>query len=148
MQILTRRLGVSSPASAMSVYIQAAFMAVGLAFYLIAGDGRYAEGLESKSLIFLLRAWAWPAGDDWIRFAVLGLMSGAISYCLSKAYSSANAATIAPFEYVAMPMAILMGWVAFGELPDVWVYVGTALIVASGVYVFLREAKRARRAPR
>lgn len=144
MQILTRRLGVSSPASAMSVYIQSTFIIVGFAFWAIAGDGRYAEGLESESLIFLLRAWAWPEGDDWIRFGVLGLMSGAIGYCLSQAYRSADAATIAPFEYVAMPMAIVMGWVAFGELPDIWVIAGAALIIASGVYVFLRERQRAR----
>lgn len=147
MQILTRRLGAASTASAMSVYTQSAFIVVGLGFWAIAGDGRFAEGVENKSLIFLLRAWAWPTSDDWVRFGVLGLMSGSIGYCLSRAYRSADAAVIAPFEYVAMPLAILLGWAVFGELPDVWVIVGAALIIASGVYVFLRERKQARPTP-
>lgn len=144
MQILTRRLGAASTASAMSVYIQATFILVGLGFWAVAGDGRYAEGLEDESLIFLLRAWTWPTDADWRLFLLLGAMSGMIGYCLSQAYRSADAATIAPFEYIAMPFAIFWGWSAFGDLPDIWVIAGATLIVGSGVYVFLRERKRAR----
>ena len=59
-QILTRRLGVTTRASAMAVYIQGIFLVVSLLFYLLAGDGRYAEGVENGSVQFLLRAWVWP----------------------------------------------------------------------------------------
>lgn len=141
MQILTRRLGLASTASAMAIYNQSTFILVGLGFWAIAGDGRFAEGTENESLTFLLRAWAWPSDDDWISFGVLGLMSGAIGYCLSQAYRSADAAVIAPFEYVAIPLAILLGWLAFAELPDIGILAGAALIVLSGVYVFLRERR-------
>ncbi len=144
MQILTRRLGLASKASAMAIYNQATFILVGLGFWAVAGDGRFADGIESDSLVFLLRAWAWPADEDWLSFGVIGLMSGAIGYCLSQAYRSADAALIAPFEYVGIPLAVLMGWLAFGQLPDLWVIAGAALIFASGAYVFLRERQRAR----
>lgn len=144
MQILTRRLGISSTAPAMAIYIQFTFLAVSIIFWLIAGDGRFVEGLENKSAIFLLRAWTWPADGDWPWFILLGLSSAFIGYSLSQAYRSADAATIAPFEYVALPMSIMWGWVILGELPDGWVAVGIALIGGSGLYVFLREKQRSR----
>lgn len=144
MQILTRRLGVSSTASAMAVYIQGTFLLVSIAFWAIAGDGRFVEGVENKSAIFLLRAWTWPMAGDWIWFLVLGLMSGIIGYSLSQAYRSADAATIAPFEYVALPLSVLWGWLVFGQLPDRWVAAGILLIAGSGIYVFLREKQRER----
>ncbi len=144
MQILTRRLGVSSKPSAMAVYIQGTFILVSLLFWLVAGDGRFAERVESESLKFLLRAWVWPAEGDWPLFLLLGLMSAAIGYSLSAAYRSANAAVIAPFEYTALPLAIFWGWVVFGHLPGASVLAGIALVAAAGVYVFLREGKRKR----
>lgn len=144
MQILTRRLGVDSKASAMAVYIQAMFLLVSLVFWLIAGDGRYAEHFENPSLVFLFRPWTWPEQSDLVLFLLLGLMSGIIGYSLSQAYRVASAATIAPFEYTAVPLAIIWGWVVFGHLPSGWVFAGIALITLSGVYVFLREGVRAR----
>jgi S-adenosylmethionine uptake transporter len=144
MQILTRRLGVSSTASAMAVYIQGTFIVVSFGFWIVAGDGRYAEGMENESILFLLRAWAWPTQDDWAWFLLLGGMSAITGYSLAQAYRSADAATIAPFEYVALPMAIMWGWLIFGELPGVRVTAGILLIAASGVYVFLREKRKER----
>ena len=144
MQILTRRLGITSTASAMAIYIQGTFILVSIGFWLVAGDGRFAEGLENKSAFFLLRAWTWPTEGDWPWFVLLGLSSAVIGYSLSQAYRSSDAATIAPFEYVALPMSIMWGWVIFGDLPDVWVGLGIALIGGSGLYVFIRERQRAR----
>ncbi len=144
MQVLTRKLGVSSTASAMAVYIQGTFLLVSLSFWVVAGDGRYAAGTENQSAVFLLRAWTWPAEGDGIWFLLLGLMSAVIGYSLSQAYRSADAATIAPFEYVALPLAVMWGWLVFGHLPDLWVSAGILLIAGSGVYVFLREKQRAR----
>ncbi|MGI9508706.1 MAG: DMT family transporter [Geminicoccaceae bacterium] len=142
MQILTRKLGVASRASAMAIYLQATFIAVSLIFWAIAGDGRFAEGIENKSAIFLLRAWRWPSGDDWWPFLLLGGMSAVIGYALSQAYRLADAAAIAPFEYTALPLSIFWGWVMFGDFPDRWVLSGIAMIAAAGVYVFARERKK------
>ena len=142
MQILTRKLGGETRASAMAIYIQGAFLVVGALFFLVAGDGRYAEGVANESLIFLLRAWVWPAPGDWGLFALLGCMSAAIGYALSQAYRLGDAATIAPFEYVALPMAVFWGWAIFGDWPDARVWSGILLIGGAGLYVFLRERAR------
>jgi S-adenosylmethionine uptake transporter len=144
MQILTRRLGITSKASAMAVYIQGTFILVSLGFWLVAGDGRFAAGVENDSLQFLLRAWQWPADDDVYKFLFLGVNAAVIGYSMSQAYRMADAATVAPFEYIALPLAILWGWLIWGDLPDLWVTAGIALIMGSGVYVFIREKVRAR----
>ena len=141
MQILTRRLRASAPASAMAVYIQGALIAVSLGFFLVAGDGRYAAGVESKSALFLLRAWIWPTLEHWLWFVLLGGLSAFIAYAVTQAYRLSDAATLAPFEYVALPMAIALGWLVFDHLPDVWVLLGCALIAGSGVYVYQRKKK-------
>jgi len=142
MQVLTRKLGVSSKASAMAVYIQGMFVVIGLAFFVVAGDGRYAVGVTNESLIFLLRAWVWPTAQDWPMFLALGAMSTIVGYALSQAYRVGDAATIAPYEYVALPLAVLWGALIFGTIPGVSTWLGIALIMASGIYVFIREKSR------
>lgn len=146
MQLLTRKLGAASRASALAVYIQGTFIAVSLAFYLVAGDGRFAEGSDNGSVRFLLRAWVRPEPGDWALLAGLGLVSATISYCLGQAYRLADAATVAPFEYVGLPMAVFWGWLLWADLPDPEVWAGMALIAAAGLFVFLRECHKVRRA--
>ncbi|MBT8436180.1 MAG: DMT family transporter, partial [Gammaproteobacteria bacterium] len=143
-QILTRRLGVQAKASAMAIYIQGSFIVVSLGFLVVAGDGRYAAGLDNGSLVFLLRSWALPQGtDNWL-FLALGLNSAIIGYSLAQAYRLANAATLAPFEYAGLPLAIMWGWIVWRELPVAEVWIGIVLIVASGFFVYLRERIRNR----
>ncbi|MFP4273408.1 MAG: DMT family transporter [Paracoccaceae bacterium] len=143
-QLMTRRLGLKATASALAAYVQGCFLVVASLFWLVAGDGRYAEMVENDSLHFLLRAWVWPAeGDLWL-FLVLGLMSGIVGYCLAAAYRAADAAVVAPFEYVGLPMAVIWGWLIFGEWPGLPVWAGMILIAGSGIFVFLRERMLAR----
>ena len=147
-QVLTRKLGTTTKASVLSTYLQALFIVVSLGFWVVAGDGRYAEGLESESLVFLLRAWVWPEGSDLYLFLGLGLNTAIVGYALAQAYRQADAATIAPFEYLGLPLAVFWGWSLWGDLPDMVVSLGILLVLGSGLFVFLRERqKKLRGAP-
>lgn len=143
-QVLTRKLGATSKASALAVYIQVMFIIVSALIYLVAGDGRYAAHVDAPSLIFLLRAWIWPEGRDLWLFLALGANSAVVGYALSQAYRLSTAATLAPFEYVGLPMAIIWGLVVFGTFPGVSVWIGMILIAGSGLFVFLREHQKKR----
>ena len=147
-QIMTRKLGVSAKASVLSVYIQATFLVVSIGFYVFAGDGRFVGPDASLSTEFLLRAWVTPAsGDMWV-FVGLGMNGALIGYCLSQAYRLASAATIAPFEYIGLPLAVFWGYVIFDDLPEWEVWIGIGMILGAGLFVFLRERQKARRITR
>jgi len=143
MQLMTRKLGVHSKASALAVYIQVTFIVVSALFWLVAGDGRYA-GTGNPSVEFLLRAWVWPAQGDWKFLIGLGFNSAIIGYCLSQAYRLSDAATVAPFEYVGLPLAVFWGWLIWADLPEWEVWTGMAMIMVAGLFVFLREKQKAR----
>ncbi|UWR23055.1 DMT family transporter [Sulfitobacter sp. S190] len=144
-QLMTRRLGAKAPAAALAIYIQVSFLVVSVAFFLAAGDGRFAPEGGNATLQFLLRAWIWPTPDDMWVFIGLGVNGGFIGYSLSQAYRLADAATVAPFEYIGLPLAVLWGYLFFGDLPTWEVWTGIALIIASGLFVFFRERTEARR---
>lgn len=144
LQLMTRKLGETSKASALAIHTQLMFLVVSVLFWIFAGDGRFAEASDNPSVQFLLRAWIWPEGADWWPLIGLGLNSGIIGYCLSQAYRLSDAATVAPFEYVGLPMAVLWGWLIWSELPDLAVWAGMTLIIGSGLFVFFREKQRSR----
>jgi S-adenosylmethionine uptake transporter len=141
MQVLTRKLGVASKASAMAVYLQLTFMSVAAIFWLVAGDGRYVDQFQDPGMIFLLRAWEWPASDHLIFLGFLGILQGIGAYCGAQAYRLAQAADVAPFEYAALPLAIFWGWAVFGDLPDQWAMIGMCLIAGAGLSVYVRKNK-------
>ncbi|MEM1351744.1 MAG: DMT family transporter, partial [Pseudomonadota bacterium] len=112
--------------------------------FVVAGDGRFAEGVNNPSLQFLLRAWVWPEPEDlWVLLG-MGANAAIIGYCLSQAYRLADAATVAPFEYMGLLLAVFWGWVIFSDLPTWEVWTGMTLILASGLFVYLRERQKAR----
>jgi drug/metabolite transporter (DMT)-like permease len=143
LHILTRKIGGTEKASTMTFYIQITFIAVSALMGLSLGSGQLA-GTGDASLDFLLREWATPNPKDYIIFAMLGLSSTIGGYLISQAYRSAEAGLAAPFEYVAMPMAIFWGVTVFGEWPDKIAWIGISLIVGGGLYAFLREAVQGR----
>ena len=73
---------------------------------------------------------------DVLRFAASALGG----YLISCAYRLSPAAVIAPFEYVALVLAIFWGITLFGEWPDAIAWVGTALVLGGGLFVLWRES--------
>jgi drug/metabolite transporter (DMT)-like permease len=140
MQILTRRLGTTDSAPAMAFYVQVTFITGAALMGLVTGDGRFA-GSDDPSLNFLLRPWHLPSEADLPLFGLVGVLIAGASVLLSQAYRTTEAATIAPFEYVALPFATLWGWLIWGEVPDAMALAGMALIVASGVFIILRTER-------
>jgi S-adenosylmethionine uptake transporter len=136
MQITTRYIGTTETALTMALFAQAAFLVTSGTFGVVVGDGAYA-GAASPSVEFLLRAWVWPDAFGLAIFAACGFSVAIGAVLLSEAYRIGQAATIAPFEYVALPVGILWGWLVFDDSPDALSFMGIALIGGAGLYVFL-----------
>jgi S-adenosylmethionine uptake transporter len=98
------------------------------------------------SLVPALFVWQWPSAATLLWLALLGALGTLAHLTTVRAYAAADASACAPFEYLRLPFAALLGWVAFGEVTDVWTWVGAAAIAASSLLVAHREARLARRA--
>jgi S-adenosylmethionine uptake transporter len=142
MQIMTRKLSKSSKPSALAFYIQVTFMSLSLIFGLIFGDGKLADLSSNTSMQFIFRGWLIPKGNELPYFLILGFLAAGVGYFMSKAYSTAAAASVAPFEYVLLPLSIFWGWTFFGDIPDLYIIIGIIFVVGSGLYVLVREKKR------
>jgi S-adenosylmethionine uptake transporter len=86
---------------------------------------------------------AWPTTDHWLLLGALGLIATVCHLLVVYAYRLASIGILAPFQYVEIIGATILGLVIFDEFPDTVTWLGVAIIVSSGMYVFHREAKLA-----
>ena len=98
--------------------------------------------LFSTPLSFAAAWFVWqtptPAELGWA--ALLGGAGSAGHLCLTRALASAEATAVMPFDYLRLPVVAVIAYVAFGEMPDFWVWLGGAVIALSGIYITHREA--------
>ncbi len=87
--------------------------------------------------------WVTPTlGWHWVLFVGMGIMAGVGHYFLTIAYSQAPAAVVAPFNYVQLLGAALLGYLVFGDFPDFWTWIGAGVIICSGLYLGHIERQR------
>jgi drug/metabolite transporter (DMT)-like permease len=140
LHMMTRKMGGTETALTMTFYTQFIFAIVCIISGLALGHGAFANQ-DDVSLAFLLRAWKWPAQSDLLIFVVLGIASTFGGFFISQAYRNCAAAIVAPFEYIAMPLAIVWGLLVFGEWPEPFAWIGIALICGAGLFVVWRETR-------
>ena len=89
---------------------------------------------------FLL-PWHWSMPDAWGWGLLIGSgLVGCLSHlCLIKAFQAAPASVVAPFSYSSLIWATGLGFIIWGDVPQVSTLVGATLIIGSGLYIFLRE---------
>ena len=138
LHMLTRYIGKTESAASMSFYIQITFLIVCLMFGVTVGDGKFSGGSD-PSLEFLFRAWSWPSSNHYLILILIGASSAFGGFFISQAYRISEAAVVAPFEYIALPIAIFWGVIVFGDWPDKTTFVGITLILGSGLYIIWRE---------
>lgn len=89
--------------------------------------------------------WRTPSVHDAVLMASLGLMAMSGHLVLTQAFRYASAASLAPFTYGQIVFAGIVGFIAFGHIPDVEAIAGMTVIIASGLcmaYVQSRQASR------
>lgn len=89
--------------------------------------------------------WEWPSPLHLALMCLPGLIGGAGHLLLIMAFARSEASLLAPYFYAAIVLAVIMGWVFFGEIPDAFSFLGAGLIAASGLYVWHRERQIAKR---
>ncbi|WJY20624.1 DMT family transporter [Fontisubflavum oceani] len=84
---------------------------------------------------------AWPSPIIW--GAMLGaIVMGLVAYfSITKAMRVGEISAVTPFRYTRLIFALIIALVIFGERPDAWTLIGAAIVIATGLYSFAREAR-------
>ena len=133
--ILTRRLAQHEQPERMQFYA-GVFGGLVMTLALVAGGAADVAVLSFVS----------PSAGQWLLLAGLGLIATAGHLLVVHAFRRAPAGLLAPFQYVEIIGATILGLLFFDDFPDAMTWLGVAVIVGSGMYVFRREAVIARRA--
>lgn len=105
--------------------------------------------LTPLSLIPALAVWQTPSGEQFLWLLALGAVATLGHQAMARSFAVADITAVLPIDFIRLPFATAIGFFAFAELPDMWTWVGAAVIVASAVYIAHREARlrRAEAAP-
>jgi drug/metabolite transporter (DMT)-like permease len=95
-------------------------------------------------LVTLPFAWVTPNPTQLAALIAIGIIGGLSHIFLTESYRWAPASVVAPFDYVALLWAFFFGYTLFGEVPTIHVYIGAAIVAASGLFVIWRERRLAR----
>jgi len=101
--------------------------------------------LTPASLVPALFVWQTPTPTEFFWLAGIGAVGTLGHLSMTRAYSIADATAVLPFDFLRLPVVAVIGYVAFGEVLDIWTGIGATIIIASSVYIAHREALHERR---
>jgi drug/metabolite transporter (DMT)-like permease len=88
-----------------------------------------------------LPVWRMPDLPQLLLLAVIGGISCLGQLCLSRGYALGQFSKMAPMDFFRLPLAVLLGFALFAELPDLPAFAGMAIIVAASLFILLSRAK-------
>ena len=91
---------------------------------------------------FLPFGFRMPGGFDALIMVAAGVGNGIAQYLWTRAIHLAPISTVVPFQYLQLIWAMLLGFAIWGDLPTVNLLIGSAVVIASGMYLFWRETRR------
>jgi drug/metabolite transporter (DMT)-like permease len=83
--------------------------------------------------------WVPPTPEVWLGMAICGILSASSNGLTIRAYAHAPASLLAPFAYVEIVGGTILGYLIWHHFPDGMTWLGIAIIVSSGLYVWHRE---------
>lgn len=89
--------------------------------------------------LVLVLGWQAVTGLQWAMLVGVGLVATVGHFLIVKAYDNAEASLLAPLGYAEMIMAVVLGWVFFGDFPDGWTFLGLGILIGSTLYISMRE---------
>jgi drug/metabolite transporter (DMT)-like permease len=92
-----------------------------------------------------LLVWRWPGGVDLALLGVMGVLGAITQACYIKGMAQGDAAVMAPIDYTRLIFAVILGYALFGEIPNAMTMAGAGVVIASTVYITLREAQLGKR---
>ena len=119
------------------------FGAIGISilFFIFTGKGQF-NTFSDPTFQFIFREWFSNPTYAWPYIVAMGFVAAVSFYCVFSAYSVASPSVVSLFEYSLIIWAIIIGYILFNDVPTIRTFVGVALIISAGVYIYLREKAR------
>jgi len=111
---------------------------ISILFFIFTGKGQF-NTFSDPTFQFILREWFTNPTYAWPYIVLMGFVAAVSFYCVFSAYSVASPSVVSLFEYSLIIWAIIIGYVLFNDVPTIRTFVGVALIIGAGVYIYLRE---------
>ncbi|WP_370229491.1 DMT family transporter [Cognatishimia sp.] len=155
--IIAPRLTVFDLGGVEGVLLMGALLALGSAFLralAMVHVRRLVKTEETAAIVFYFSltatcaslatipfGWVWPEPREFIFLISAGLVGGVAQICLTTGYRYAQASTLAPFDYVSMLFALVIGYFIFAEVPTAATLFGAAIVIFAGILIIYREHK-------
>ena len=111
---------------------------ISILFFIFTGKGQF-NTFSDPTFQFITREWFTNPTYAWPYIVAMGFVAAVSFYCVFSAYSVASPSVVSLFEYSLIIWAIIIGYVLFNDVPTIRTFVGVALIIGAGVYIYFRE---------
>lgn len=143
-------LGTMHPAVLLSIAGAVSYAFYGISTRMLASQDSSRttmvySGLAGLAVMTPLLPFLWitPASPlVWILLAALGVFGAVGHWLLILAHARAPAPVLSPFMYMQILWMLVLGYVVFGDWPNVWTLLGSGIVIASGLYLLSRERGR------
>jgi len=121
------------------LYIFAIFASI--VIFLVSGDGKF-NNFSDSTMQFIFREWFTNPAGAWPYVLIMGIVASISFFCVFSAYSIASPSIVSLFEYSYIVWAMLAGYILFETVPVPRTFVGAAIIIGAGFYIYFREKVR------
>ena len=87
--------------------------------------------------------WTWPTPTEWVWLAMIGIIGNIGQILMAQSLKEADTAAAVPFDFFRLVWIAAIAYVAFGEVPGLFSWIGGAVIFAAGTYLAIRERRLA-----
>ena len=93
------------------------------------------------SLVPALFVWHWPSLEELGGLILIGVLATAGHLAVARSLALADATAVMPIDFTKLPIVALIAYLAFAEIPDLWTWIGAAVIFGASIYMAHRESK-------
>ncbi|HAA35208.1 MAG TPA: EamA/RhaT family transporter [Gammaproteobacteria bacterium] len=91
-----------------------------------------------------LLVWRTPTLEELLLLGLTALLATSGHYCMTRALEAAEVSAVQPFTFLQLVWATILGLILFDETPDVWIWIGGAVIVGSATWMAQQEVRSIR----
>jgi S-adenosylmethionine uptake transporter len=89
--------------------------------------------------VLTISAWKTPSFGELLQLLLLGIVSCAAHLMITRSLKLAPASTLAPLQYTMLIWGALLGYLVFGDVPESRIWIGSAIVVLAGLFIFHRQ---------